>query len=76
MSDPDSFEPQTYAVPLQQVEMEIAHTMKFNHEYEVNFSVLSKEKDFLDALMEIDSSELGDQIKALIESQDRQYTVE
>lgn len=60
----------------QQRELEILHTLKFAHNYDINFTVQSNKKDFLDALMEIDSSELGDQIKALIKSEDRQYTVE
>lgn len=60
----------------QQREIEALHTLKFSHNYDINFTVQSNKKDFLDALMEIDSSELGDQIKALIKSEDRQYTVE
>ena len=50
--------------------------MKIEHNYDVNFSVISDKKDFLDALLEIDSTELGNQIKQLIESEDRQFTVE
>mgnify|MGYP003636924621 FL=1 len=60
----------------QQKEMEALHTMRIEHNYDVNFSVVSDKKDFLDALLEIDSTELGTQIKQLIESQDRQFTVE
>jgi|TARA_R110002020_G_scaffold383387_1_gene594012 thiamine pyrophosphate-dependent acetolactate synthase large subunit-like protein len=60
----------------QQKEIEALHTMKIEHNYDVNFSVVSDKKDFLDALLEIDSTELGSQIKKLIESQDRQFTVE
>jgi len=60
----------------QQKELEALHTMRIEHNYDVNFSVISDKKDFLDALMEIDSLELGNQIKQLIESQDRQFTVE
>jgi len=60
----------------QQKELEALHTMRIEHNYDVNFSVVSDKKDFLDALLEIDSTELGTQIKQLIESQDRQFTVE
>ncbi len=60
----------------QQKELEALHTMRIEHNYDVNFSVISDKKDFLDALLEIDSTELGTQIKQLIESQDRQFTVE
>ena len=60
----------------QQKEIEALHTMRIEHNYDVNFSVISDKKDFLDALLEIDSTELGTQIKKLIESQDRQFTVE
>ena len=60
----------------QQKELETLHTMRIEHNYDVNFSVVSDKKDFLDALLEIDSTELGTQIKQLIESQDRQFTVE
>ena len=46
----------------QQKELEALHTMRIEHNYDVNFSVISDKKDFLDALMEIDSLELGNQL--------------
>lgn len=69
MSSQEEFKPQ-------QIEIEKLHSSKTLHNYEVNFSVMSKTNNFLDALLEIDSNELGDQIKKLIKEENRQYTIE
>ncbi len=52
------------------------HTRQHKHEFNVQFSVISKDRNFLNALEDINSNELGDQIKQLIKNEDRQFTTE
>tara|TARA_B100000287_G_scaffold6495_1_gene6283 strand:- start:595 stop:807 length:213 start_codon:yes stop_codon:yes gene_type:complete len=52
------------------------HSRQHKHEFNVQFSVISKDRNFLNALEDINSNELGDQIKALIKEENRQFTTE
>tara|TARA_R110001592_G_scaffold356144_1_gene657509 strand:- start:129 stop:323 length:195 start_codon:yes stop_codon:yes gene_type:complete len=57
-------------------EMNMVHSQAIEHKYQVDFTVIGKEGNFIDALKSISSQELGTQIKKLIESENGQYTVE
>tara|TARA_R100001460_G_scaffold65015_4_gene105300 strand:+ start:1174 stop:1383 length:210 start_codon:yes stop_codon:yes gene_type:complete len=52
------------------------HSSETTHIFDVNFSVISKTKNFLDALESINSEELGNQIKQIIKEENRQFNVE
>ena len=52
------------------------HGRNHTHEFKVIFSVESKSGYFIDALLEVDSQSLGEQIKELIKDEKGQYTVE
>jgi len=52
------------------------HGRNHIHEFKVSFSVESKSGHFIDALLEVDSQSLGEQIKELIKDENGQYTVE
>ena len=56
--------------------MDSIHSQKIEHKYQVDFTIIGKEGNFIDALKSVDSEELGKQIKNLIESENGQYTVE
>tara|TARA_R110002012_G_scaffold263750_2_gene446965 strand:+ start:1976 stop:2170 length:195 start_codon:yes stop_codon:yes gene_type:complete len=56
--------------------MNDVHSQKIEHKYQVDFTIIGKEGNFIDALQSVDSKELGTQIKKLIESENGQYTVE
>jgi len=57
-------------------ELDEIHGRNHLHEFEVSFSVESKSGHFIDALLEVDSKSLGEQIKKLIKDENGQYTVE
>ena len=57
-------------------ELDEIHGRKHLHEFEVSFSVESKSGYFIDALLEVDSKSLGEQIKKLIKDENGQYTIE
>ena len=49
-------------------ELDEIHGRNHLHEFEVSFSVESKSGHFIDALLEVDSKSLGEQIKKLIKT--------
>ncbi len=58
------------------VNLDSVHASETTHLFDVNFSVISKTKNFLDALEEINSKELGNQIKQIIKDDNRQFNIE
>ena len=58
------------------VNLDSVHSSETTHLFDVNFSVISKTKNFLDALEEINSKELGNQIKQIIKDDNRQFNIE
>jgi len=58
------------------VNLDSVHSSETTHLFDVNFSVISKTKNFLDALEEINSKELGNQIKQIIKDDNRQFNTE
>jgi len=60
----------------QDVNLDSVHSSETTHLFDVNFSVISKTKNFLDALEEINSKELGNQIKQIIKDDNRQFNIE
>lgn len=64
-------------VPAPKVDLDKLRSQKYVHEYEVSFTLTDcVEGNFLDALLNLDSKELGDQIKKLIKDENGQYTLE
>jgi len=57
-------------------DLDSIHSSETTHIFDVNFSVISKTKNFLDALETINSEELGNQIKQIIKDDNRQFNIE